>query len=118
MFLTTLELARFVSDLKASAANSAIHGWDGAGCPYQVNGLCDVHALRPLGCRIFFCDATATQWQNALYERLHADLRHLHESLKIPYFYVEWRSALQELGLAASPDSGLKRGVSLQVKSF
>jgi hypothetical protein len=58
-----------------------------------------------MGCRIFFCDPTADQWQQQLYEQLHLELKQLHERLAIPYFYVEWRDALQALSLDAQPQS-------------
>lgn len=74
--------------------------WNGQGCPYQIDGLCGVHDIRPFGCRIFYCDATSTRWQQDQYELFHAELRRLHESLDVPYHYVEWRFAVQELGLA------------------
>ena len=80
--------------------------WDGTGCPFQQNKLCSVHGIRPFGCRIFFCDPTATDWQNAQYERFHADLKRLHEQLGVPYQYVEWRQALSALGLTPPPSSG------------
>jgi len=60
-----------------------------------------VHAIRPFGCRMFFCDATSTAWQNEAYEQFHARLKRLHEELGVPYFYVEWRQALGALGLSA-----------------
>jgi Fe-S-cluster containining protein len=71
--------------------------WDGTGCPFQANKLCGVHPFRPFGCRMFFCDPTSTQWQNDHYERFHANLKRLHETLGVPYAYVEWRQALQAL---------------------
>lgn len=77
---------------------------DTGGCPFQVDRLCSVHPFRPFGCRMFFCDATATEWQNQAYERFHARLKRLHESLGVPYFYLEWRTALRALGLAHQPD--------------
>jgi hypothetical protein len=100
LFVTTAELATFLHGLErqggpASAIDSTVRTWDGTGCPFQVAGLCGVHALRPFGCRIFFCDATATQWQNDAYETFHARLKRLHEELGLPYFYVEWRQALR-----------------------
>ncbi|MGH7214404.1 MAG: hypothetical protein ACREIT_06545, partial [Tepidisphaeraceae bacterium] len=70
-----------------------------SGCPFQLDKLCTVHAIRPFGCRIFFCDSTATQWQQEQYERFHAELKRLHEQLDVPYFYVEWRQALRALGV-------------------
>ena len=53
----------------------------------------------PLGCRNFFCDATSTDWQQEQYERFHGDLKRLHAELAIPYAYVEWRLAVQKLGI-------------------
>lgn len=99
LYVTTLELAAFRSGYLGEAVTS----WDGTGCPFQLNKLCGVHAIRPFGCRMFFCDATSTQWQNDAYERFHAELKSLHDRLGVPYFYVEWRAALRMLGLAAAP---------------
>lgn len=98
LYVTTLELARFVHDLDAAPP---VENWDGAGCPFQRAKLCTVHPIRPFGCRMFFCDATSTEWQNAAYERFHAALKQLHERLDVPYLYVEWRQALAMLGIAS-----------------
>lgn len=106
LFVTTIELAGFVAGLDAMegppALTDSIQKWDGAGCPFQVAKMCGVHAVRPFGCRMFFCDATSTQWQNEAYEAYHARLKRLHEQLAVPYFYVEWRQALRAV-LALSP---------------
>jgi len=59
-----------------------------------------VHPIRPFGCRMFFCDATATDWQQAAYERYHTRLKQLHQQLSIPYAYLEWRQALSALATA------------------
>ena len=72
---------------------------DPGGCPFQNAKLCQVHALRPFGCRIFFCDATAAEWQNDLYEQLHAELKRLHARFEVPYAYLEWRQALRIMGM-------------------
>jgi Fe-S-cluster containining protein len=95
LYVTTLELAAFLRNLPAG-----VHQRDDSDpgkCPYQSNRLCTVHAIRPFGCRIFFCDATSTDWQSQMYEQFHARLKRLHEELSVPYFYVEWREALQSL---------------------
>jgi Fe-S-cluster containining protein len=101
LFVTTLELATFVHGFEntppAAALANSIADWDGTGCPFQVAKLCGVHAIRPFGCRIYFCDATSTQWQQEAYEVFHAKLKRLHESFAVPYFYVEWRQALRAL---------------------
>jgi Fe-S-cluster containining protein len=100
MFVTTLEMACFYHDLQATGSPGPhVAAWDGTGCPFQHQKLCSVHAIRPMGCRLFFCDASAGQWQNDLYERFHAQLKRLHESLEVPYRYLEWRAALQMAGL-------------------
>ena len=94
LFVTTLEMAAFVSQ-----ANRPLNppGWNGTGCPFQLKGLCDVHRIRPFGCRVYFCDETSTDWQTEQYERLHMELKRLHVALNVPYFYVEWREALAAL---------------------
>jgi Fe-S-cluster containining protein len=99
LYVTTVELATFLhefqSNRRSEALEQTIANWDGTGCPFQVAKLCGVHALRPFGCRIYFCDATSTLWQQEAYELFHARLKRLHEELDVPYFYVEWRQALE-----------------------
>ncbi|HVX83434.1 MAG TPA: hypothetical protein VH253_01315 [Phycisphaerae bacterium] len=67
------------------------------GCPYQVDNLCTARDARPLGCRIYFCDANTQSWQNDVYEKYHRRLRDLHDRFALPYRYIEWRAALREL---------------------
>ena len=93
LYVTTLELAHFLHHLPPAHPRIDNPG----GCPFQVQKLCTTHAFRPFGCRIFFCDSTSTEWQNRMYERFHADLKRLHETLDVPYFYIEWREALAML---------------------
>jgi Fe-S-cluster containining protein len=104
LFVSTMELAAFIYDLETTswpaALEEARQTWNGAGCPFQVAKLCGVHPIRPFGCRIFFCDASSTGWQQEQYERFHGELKSLHETLNVPYFYVEWRQAL---GILTSP---------------
>lgn len=102
LYVTTLELAAFVQQMRSMAPLTP--SWDGTGCPYQIDGLCSVHTIRPFGCRVFFCDSTSDDWQHAQYERFHAELKSLHNTLGVRYFYVEWRQALQELGFAPIPN--------------
>ena len=67
-----------------------------ASCPYQVDGACSVHTVRPMGCRVFFCQAGQEAWQRDLYERMLGELRRLHERFALPYRYAEWRGLLAE----------------------
>ena len=101
LYVTSLELAVFLNELRDVPHRH--DNPDPKGCPFQSGRLCTVHAIRPFGCRIFFCDATSTQWQQALYESFHARLKRLHEELAVPYAYLEWRQALKMLGLPVRP---------------
>ncbi len=65
-------------------------------CPFQKNNTCTVHTIRPMGCRIYFCQEGTDQWQQSLYEAFHTRLRALHERLDLPYLYIEWRQGLAE----------------------
>jgi Fe-S-cluster containining protein len=108
LFVTTMELAAFAHDLDQAREFGRLPAtaeWNGTGCPFQVAKLCGVHSIRPFGCRMFFCDATATDWQNQTYERFHADLRRLHDAMAVPYRYIEWRAALRALGIPEVPPS-------------
>jgi hypothetical protein len=67
LFITTIEMAAFVRSTRVAADPA----WDGTGCPYQKKGRCDAHTSRPFGCRVYFCDAATTSWQQGKYERMH-----------------------------------------------
>lgn len=100
LYVTTLELAAFMRGLsELPESRTAQISADPGRCPFQIKKLCGVHAIRPFGCRVFFCDESATDWQHEQYERFHSRLRSLHEELGVPYFYVEWRAALKALDL-------------------
>lgn len=64
------------------------------GCPFQVANLCGMHDIRPLGCRVYYCDPTAQGWQEELSERMLAGIRRIHERHALPYRYGEWRAML------------------------
>ncbi|HVT90247.1 MAG TPA: YkgJ family cysteine cluster protein [Tepidisphaeraceae bacterium] len=95
LFVTTLEMAAFLGNLGETGISNP------GGCIFQKGGLCSVHTIRPMGCRVFFCDSTATQWQQDQYARFHQELKRLHSELEVPYFYVEWRQGLSLAGVQA-----------------
>src|SRR5688572_15421937 len=99
LLVTTMELAAFSAARGFADPPTAT----AASCPFQQEKLCTVHAIRPFGCRVFFCDETSTDWQRHQYESFHAELKRLHERLAVPYFYVEWRQALRALTPVPSP---------------
>lgn len=94
LYVTGLEaaytLVRCGQPGRSRLAVSSVSG----GCPFQVMNLCGVHGDKPLGCRLYFCDRTAQQWQNQVYERLLGELRGVHARHKVEYRYGEWRSML------------------------
>jgi Fe-S-cluster containining protein len=66
-------------------------------CPFLVEKRCTVHTIKPLGCRVYFCDPTAQEWQQDLSERTLEMVRKIHERHGIPYRYGEWRGMLEML---------------------
>jgi Fe-S-cluster containining protein len=96
LFVTTAELAAFVAAARQAPQLSVYLGRpDGGGCRFQEMRLCRAHLIRPLGCRLFFCDESHEQELQSLYERMHAQLRELHDRLGVPYFCIEWRQGLE-----------------------
>lgn len=65
-------------------------------CPFQVDNKCSTHAIRPHGCRIFYCQAGSEVWQHDMYEQYLRRLREMHDELGLAYQYIEWRYALQQ----------------------
>lgn len=99
LYVTGLEVAWLVEHLDAEQRRSLEEAQNPEtldGCVFQRQGLCSVHTLRPMGCRIFFCDPAAETWQHAVYEQFLTELRTLHEQFHLPYRYMEWRTALAE----------------------
>jgi len=97
LYVTGLEIAWLIRQLPPEGEQrlrDAVIPSDG--CPFQVTGLCGVHAIRPLGCRIYFCDPAAQSWQNPVYETFLTELRQLHDRHGLDYRYMEWRSGLAE----------------------
>ena len=66
------------------------------GCCYQVEGLCAAHTVRPLGCRVYFCESGTEDWQQTVYEDFLSRLKAIHERFDLPYGYMEWRAGLVE----------------------
>lgn len=98
LFVTGLEVAWVAQQFDSSQwdrlAGSELELMDG--CPFQSGKLCGIHAVRPLGCRIFYCDPAAQGWQQEVYETYQRAIRALHESHEVEYQYLEWRAALAE----------------------
>ena len=65
-------------------------------CRFQAGKLCGAHAIRPMGCRVFFCQEGTSDWQHELYEEFLNRLRVIHDEYGIEYRYMEWRAGLDE----------------------
>jgi Fe-S-cluster containining protein len=68
----------------------------GGACPFQIDNLCSTHAVRPLGCRVFFCQQGTQDWQQDLYEQFLNRLRDLHTQHDIAYHYFDWMQGLEQ----------------------
>jgi len=90
LYVTGLEVA-WVLDQAGMPPRSPAAGH---ACPYQSKRQCTIHAWRPMGCRIFFCQDGTEAWQHDLYERKLKGLREIHDRFGVDYGYMEWLAAL------------------------
>ena len=112
LYVTALEIAWFLGQADVNATTQAggtstvgtltlrlpqLSSKDGDDvCPYQVDKLCTTHTIRPLGCRVFFCQRGTEDWQQDLYESFLDRLRVLHDDHGIAYRYLDWMAGLRE----------------------
>lgn len=91
LFVSTAELACLIShgDLPASVRIGR--------CPYQLGARCHNRSGRPIGCRIYFCDASLRGSLEDIYRQYHAGLRELHDRISLVYNYVELTAGLAAL---------------------
>ncbi len=95
LYVTGLEAAYAISRSTRTLSPGDIDAArDRGGCPFQERNLCGIHSIKPLGCRVYFCDRSAQVWQQELSERLLGELRDLHERHAVEYRYAEWRAML------------------------
>ncbi len=98
LYVTGLEAAYLYSRLDQQLTPDDItRARADGGCPFQKALLCTTHTIRPIGCRVYFCDQSDEGWQEALTERTLAEVRDIHDRHDIPYQYAEWRSMLEIL---------------------
>lgn len=96
LYTTGLEaaycVARLTGPLEAAELDRAI---ERGGCVFQAANTCGVHRIKPSGCRVYFCDRSAENWQNELTERAIEQIRRIHDQEGIGYRYAEWGSLLR-----------------------
>lgn len=95
LYVTGLEAAYTVARLGRPLSPSALRDADARDdCPFLNANLCGVHTIKPVACRVYFCDRSAQAWQRELGERTHAMVRELHERHGVGYRYRPWRELL------------------------
>lgn len=72
-------------------------------CPHAFDGRCHAREVRPVGCRIFYCDPQTAAWQGPLTETWMGRLRRLHAQLGVPYVYADWMAVLDALSALCEP---------------
>lgn len=103
LYVTGLEAAATMSRAQRERSSPlALAPATPGACPFQEGNLCGVHAVRPLGCRVYFCDRAAQSWQHDLSEAMQERIRALHDRLGAPYRYAEWRWLLALVRAATS----------------
>jgi len=95
LYVTGLEAAYLLARLDIPLTGESITSAKArGGCPFQIDRLCSVHAIRPLGCRVYYCDERAKLWQEQLSERMLSTIKSIHDNHNLPYRYGEWREML------------------------
>lgn len=97
LYVTGLEAAYTIARLppdQALAEPALAAAVARGGCPFQQANLCGVHSIKPMGCRVYFCDESAQQWQHDVSERAMAMIRSIHDQHGVEYVYAEWRALL------------------------
>lgn len=97
-----------ITDAPADAATAV-----GGLCPLATGRACGVHADRPAGCRVFYCDPIWAPATGRVSERAAGEIRAMHERFGVPYRYGEWRGLLAMFGVAGpifAESDGVSRG--------
>jgi len=91
LYVTTLEVVYFIA-----RHTSRLPVTEDA-CPHAIDGTCHAREGRPLGCRVFYCDPKAQDWQGPLTEKMLSRLREMHTRLNVPYVYQDWLTILRRV---------------------
>jgi Fe-S-cluster containining protein len=96
LYTTGLEAAYCVARLERPLSTEALDAAEArGGCAFQLANICGVHAIKPSGCRVYFCEKAAQEWQNDLTERAVEEIRRIHDREGVEYRYAEWGSLLR-----------------------
>jgi Fe-S-cluster containining protein len=83
----------FLSNLEAEVLLSAAPPYDRNAvtpdfCPFQRENLCTARDPRPLGCRVYYCDANYQETGAAISERYVQRLKELADAHGVPWRYA------------------------------
>ena len=73
----TLFISAFEAEILLEHAPAYAQPASRDGCPFQVNGLCTARDARPLGCRIYFCEARYQDRMAEITEDALTSLKHI-----------------------------------------
>ena len=107
LYVTTLEMLYFLKTLQTDQADKPpgyLKSLTDKRCPWQLDNLCTVHTIRPVGCRVYFCRGIAQDKQNELTERFLRRLRGLHDTLDVVYHYGDWIDWLKKYDTLAQAE--------------
>lgn len=82
LYLSTLELGLILDRVKIDRLPPQADGR----CGFQAGSRCTIHAVRPLGCRTFFCEAEGRHLSE-VYEKCLKKLRRLAEKYGCAWDY-------------------------------
>lgn len=97
LYVTGLEAAYAVTRLPPGMPldQSSLSAAESRGdCPFLQMKLCGIHTIKPMGCRVYFCDRDVQEWQHGVSERAVDMIRRIHDELDLQYRYGEWRAIL------------------------
>ena len=99
-FITELELQNIKAGLSAKPEMSKVLSIqkDENLCPFFIRQSCKAHELRPLSCRVYFCNISYEKHQaGVIYEKYHRKIKQLHEKYGTEYKYMPLVGNLRNL---------------------
>jgi hypothetical protein len=99
----TLFISHFEAEILLESATRFVQPVSRDGCPSQVEGLCTVGELRPLACRIYFCDPTFAEKMVEITESSIASLKSIADEHGIAWHYAPLHDFLNSHHFAEGP---------------
>jgi len=92
----TLFISHFEAELLLQSAPPYLKPVSRDDCPFQIGGLCTAREVRPLGCRIYFCDPAYEARMVEITERVIARLKRIAEKHDTGWRYAPLHVFLNE----------------------